>query len=218
MTKDEEQEFLQTLSMVAKAISAMFGSNCEVCISDLDHPEDGILYIYNGHVTGRHPGGPLIAEARERVSKTGSELYLNYRKTIRPGGPFLKSCTVVRQVGSRTISFCINYDCSQMQALANNVEGFLETTSRQEKMDILGINEPDKLDRIISNAIQAQGRPREAFKKADRVAVVRALDEGGIMELPGAVRLVADALEISRYSVYNYLKEIRAKQSSTGQK
>jgi predicted transcriptional regulator YheO len=212
MTKDEEGQFLETLSMVAQAISAMFGPNCEVCISDLDHPEDGILYIYNGHVTERQPGGPLIAEARERVSKTGGQLYLNYRKTIRPGGPFIKSCTVVRQVGSRSISFCINYDCSRMQALAKSLDGFLETTSRQEDMDILGINEPDKLGRIIANTIQAQGRPAGEFKKADRVAVVRALDEGGIMELPGAVRLVADALGMSRYSVYNYLKEVRAEQ------
>lgn len=209
MTDAEEQHFLETLSLVAKAIAAMFGPDCEVCISDLDHPEDGILTIYNGQVTGRASGGPLIAEARERVSKTGSELYLNYRKTIRSGSPFIKSTTVVRRIGSRTISFCINYDCSRLESMAGTINDFLATTSRQEEMDILGINEPDKLDRIIENAIRSQGRPVHSFKKSDRMAVVRSLDDGGIMELPGAVRLVAEALEVSRYSIYNYLKEVR---------
>ena len=41
--------FLSYLDAMAMIISEMFGSNCEVVISDLDDPEKSILSIYNSY-------------------------------------------------------------------------------------------------------------------------------------------------------------------------
>lgn len=203
-----EQAFLETLALIGESICQMFGQHCEVCISDLDHPEEGILYILNGHVTGRKVGDPIIAEADKRISDVEENVFFNYRKTMKTGD-FIKSSTVIRRIGDRNISFCINYDCQGLEQISNALADFLTITSRQEDMDILGINEPTKLHAIIATSIEAQGKPVADFKKADRVAVVTDLAQKGILNMPHGVQVLAEALGVSRYSIYNYLKETR---------
>ena len=52
---------LEFLFHLAKGLARQFGPNCEVVIHDLaaKDPEKSIVYIVNGHVTGRRVGdGP----------------------------------------------------------------------------------------------------------------------------------------------------------------
>lgn len=214
MTREDENFVLELLNQIGEAIALTFGPNCEVCISDLDNPEEAVLYIYNGHVTGREVGSPLIQEAKIRVQNTDENVYLNYKKTIKKNGPSLKSSTIVKKIGNRHIAFCINYDCSQLETVQYNLMQFLQTTSNQEDMDILGINTPSALVPIIEASIQAIHKPVKEFKKADRIAVVRDLDKKGILQIQNSIRLMADALGVSRYSIYNYIKEVRETSNS----
>ena len=48
------------------------------------------------------------------------------------------------------------------------------------------------------------------MKKENKMRVVKALDEHGIFLIKGAVDSVAGFLDVSRYTVYNYLQEIRS--------
>jgi len=43
--------------------------------------------------------------------------------------------------------------------------------------------------------------------------VVKSLDERGIFLIKGAVENVAKFLDVSRYTIYNYLDEIRSQKS-----
>lgn len=55
---------LTVLQQIAQDIAAEFGADCEVVIHDLktQEPEHSIIYIVNGHVTGRNVGdGPSDA-------------------------------------------------------------------------------------------------------------------------------------------------------------
>lgn len=47
---------LTVLQQIAQDIAAEFGADCEVVIHDLktQEPEHSIIYIVNGHVTGRN--------------------------------------------------------------------------------------------------------------------------------------------------------------------
>ena len=49
---------LTVLEQIAQDIAAEFGNDCEVVIHDLKtkEPEHSIIYIVNGHVTGRNVG------------------------------------------------------------------------------------------------------------------------------------------------------------------
>lgn len=48
------------------------------------------------------------------------------------------------------------------------------------------------------------------MQKEHKLKIVEVLDEKGVFLIKGAVDDVANAIGVSRYSVYNYLDEIRA--------
>ena len=56
-----ESNRLEMLKQIADALAAQFGPNCEVVIHDLSaqNAEHPIVYIVNGHVTGRKVGPPM---------------------------------------------------------------------------------------------------------------------------------------------------------------
>ena len=53
-----EAKRLETLKQIAAGIAAQFGRNCEVVIHDVssNQPDHTIVYIENGHVSGRKIG------------------------------------------------------------------------------------------------------------------------------------------------------------------
>lgn len=61
------------------------------------------------------------------------------------------------------------------------------------------------LDRMIA-AVEAElGAPLADMSREDKQRAVRLLDERGAFQLRKAVEEVADALSVSRFTVYNYL-------------
>ena len=65
----------------------------------------------------------------------------------------------------------------------------------------------------IDRAIEDIGKPPNFMGREDKLRVVGSLDEKGIFLIKGAVDEVAEALGVSRYSIYNYLDEVRAKEA-----
>ena len=45
--------------------------------------------------------------------------------------------------------------------------------------------------------------------KAQKIEAVRQMHDGGLFIVKGAVEKAATALEVTRYTIYNYLEEIR---------
>ena len=117
--------FLSYLDAMAMIISEMFGSNCEVVISDLDDPENSILSIYNGQVTGRKPGDPLTTRSEELIERSKGGYNINYKKANKRIKKEIKSSTIVTSAFGRNISFCINYDCDDLTVLHSHLKKFL---------------------------------------------------------------------------------------------
>ena len=65
------------------------------------------------------------------------------------------------------------------------------------------------LAELISLAEQQVGHPLAEMSRAEKQQVVRFLDERGAFALRKSVEMVADALGVSRFTVYNYLDSSR---------
>jgi hypothetical protein len=61
------------------------------------------------------------------------------------------------------------------------------------------------LDRLITGVERELGRPLASLSREDKQLAVRLLDERGAFTLRKAVEDVADAMGVSRFTVYNYL-------------
>ncbi|HCN45218.1 MAG TPA: hypothetical protein DIT18_05855, partial [Pseudomonas sp.] len=65
------------------------------------------------------------------------------------------------------------------------------------------------MTRIIDGALQDARTQGVRFGKAQKLEAVRQMHDGGLFIVKGAVEKAAAALGVSRYTVYNYLEEIR---------
>ncbi len=65
------------------------------------------------------------------------------------------------------------------------------------------------LDRMIGQVEAELGAPLPELSRAQKQAAVRMLDERGAFSLRKSIEDVADAMGVSRITIYNYLNAIR---------
>ena len=64
------------------------------------------------------------------------------------------------------------------------------------------------INQILNESISQVGVPVEEMGKHDRMRVIRMLHERNVFQMQKAVPYVAERLKISRFTVYNYLREL----------
>lgn len=67
----------------------------------------------------------------------------------------------------------------------------------------------DALDHMIGQVEAGAGRPLADLSRVEKQTAIRALDEQGAFQLRKAIEAVADAMGVSRITIYNYLNAIR---------
>ncbi len=198
----ERNEVHFFLEKLGELISETFGENCEVVISDLDRPEAAILYIFNGHVTNRKVGDPLLPVARERLQNQADGFYVNYNGI--KNGREVKSSSLNFELEGHHYSLCINYDYSALvpaQRLLSQLTDVWQGGAQQGGVI-------SAADSAIEEAILRCGKPTRLMTKEDRLGIVTQLNEQGVFKIQRSVITTAQRLGISRFTVYNYLNEI----------
>jgi predicted transcriptional regulator YheO len=67
----------------------------------------------------------------------------------------------------------------------------------------------DELARhLLTEAIDASGAPVDLVQKRHKIAVVSDLKDRGFFMLRESVEMAAQALQVTRFTVYNYLNEL----------
>lgn len=204
---EDFESFISFLDFLAYVISEMFGSSCEVVVSDLDNPKNSVLSIYNGEVSGRKVGDALTTRAEELIERSKGGHNINYKKANKKEKKEIKSSTIVAKVFGRNISFCINYDCDDLTAVHIALKKFLSMNESvyQESEDI---ENSSLVEEQIDFAIEDMEISVVDMKRSDRVKLIRSLKKKGIFNIQKSVPIVAGRLGVSRYTIYNYLNEI----------
>jgi len=57
--------------------------------------------------------------------------------------------------------------------------------------------------------LKRQTIPPSRMEKSDKIEIVKELDERGLFMVKGAIDLVASRLDISKFTLYGYLEEIK---------
>jgi predicted transcriptional regulator YheO len=115
------------------------------------------------------------------------------------------------------ISAEINFDTSPFVAFRHTLEGLTEPDEAYDFHDAFIDDAPQMLETMLRQAVGLTGKPVPQMSKAERLRVVQILDEAGAFELRKAVPAVASYLDVTRFTIHNYLNEIRegAAQDST---
>ena len=206
---------LEMLKQIARALSAQFGPNCEVVIHDLTarDPERSIVYIVNGHVTGRRLGdGPstVVMEQLLHAQEDPTD-HLGYL-TRTPDGKILKSSTVYIRDGRGRVSaiLAINYDISSLLMVENAIGGMVHTVEEEargheERITVLNVS--DLLEDLIEQSVALVGKPVALMNKEDKVRAIQFLSQHGAFLITKSGDKVAKHFGISKYTLYSYIDQ-----------
>jgi predicted transcriptional regulator YheO len=61
---------------------------------------------------------------------------------------------------------------------------------------------------LLAEAIEASGAPVDLMQKRHKIAVVNDLKDRGFFMLKESVEMAAAALQVTRFTIYNYLNEL----------
>lgn len=204
---------LKAMIGVVNGIAKTFGRNCEVLLHDFNDAKYSIIAIANGHITGRSIGSPMTEDGLEAIRKGKiTDDIINYTEKSSDGRALKSSTMFIRDENDQVLGcLCINFDVSEFMVAKNVIDEMLYMEKveevKVEKEPEHSVNEV--LSNIVSTTIDGLGKPVAYMNKDEKVNIVKKLDDKGAFLIKGAIDYVAKILCVSRYTIYNYLDEIR---------
>lgn len=199
-----------------KGLADTFGSNCEVVLHDFSDLQHSIIAIENGHVTGRSVGSPMMeASLKLYVSDKVDEDNINYTGKSADGRVLKSSTMFIKDEAGKVLGcLCINYDITELVAVQRVMNDLMKVATPTgektvEAEDGVFNVVSGVLKDIVNDTIQTIGKPIIYLSKEEKVNIVEILDQKGAFLIKGAIDYVAEVLCVSRYTIYNYLDEIR---------
>ncbi|WP_289139320.1 transcriptional regulator [uncultured Brevibacillus sp.] len=212
MKRDVRDEIMK-YAPIAEAIAKTFGKNCEVVLHDLTTPQSSVIFMVNNHVTGREIGQSFnhIFTQVLLSKKFSNDVVANY-KTETEDKKSIKSTTVLLRDGKGKAigALCINFDLQpiqQLQEFLNDI-GQVEEETVKEEVELF-----DNVKEIANTLIrQIIGENDvEKMNRSKKLEIVSFMDEKGVFLIKGATEQVAEALQVSKVTIYSYLDEIRSR-------
>lgn len=224
-TAHERLTIFNVLKAAVTALASVIGRNTEILLHDLDQPEHSVLLIANGHISGRKVGSPVLGgpeqdrgfaavmDASAKQSGTDPVVITDYPTTVN--GRTLRSATAVFRDsnGHPFASLCINADLTDLnaaQAFLEQLQPMLQTTTEQP-------SEPADMELLMAQIIQ-DSLTRVGLRKMNKQAkvdAVRVMQERGLFIVKGGVERAAAALGVTRFTIYNYLEQLRGDTSAS---
>lgn len=210
----EDRSILASFGPVAETIASLFGENCEVLLHSLEDLSSSIIKICNGTVTGRKVGSPMTdlgIKMFKNASFDKHDMVSNY-VTRHTDGKIIKSATAMIRNGTKPIGMlCINFNLSA--PLVDIAQQILfigdEQQQNQQEHERFVMNTEDLVRHSLEVSIAQITARRDISVQEKNKQIVCELYNQGIFDVKGAVDIVANELGVSRYTIYNYIREVK---------
>ncbi len=208
---------------LAHAIAMQFGPKCEVVVHDLQHadPEHSIIIIENGHVSGRSVGDGFSPIAPEFLwdENKNMEDKLAYLTKTRDGKVLKSSTLYIRDDSGQIIGILgINFDITVLLAAESEMNSLVGMSpssdiGTQSSRENPPINVSKLLEELIEQSLRSVGKPVELMNKEDKIKFVKYLNDAGAFLITKSGPKVCQYLDISKYTLYSYLDEIKTREA-----
>jgi predicted transcriptional regulator YheO len=211
MNEQAKSEAIRMLTQVGEALVRTIGSQCEVVIHDLADLEHSIVWI-RGSVSERQVGGCMTARGLSLVHTGKTADNYNYTTRTRSGKMVRSSLVFVKDKQGRPVACMeINFDTSPFVAFRRALETLADPDEAYDFQNAFIDDAPEMLETMLQDAVEFIGKPTAQMSKADRLRVVQILDEAGAFEFRKAIPTVAGYLGVTRFTIHNYINELRDK-------
>jgi predicted transcriptional regulator YheO len=203
----DKNKALDFLKRIAEGIATTFGRSCETVIHDMKNKENSIIAIFNDHVTNRKVGDRLnILGTKKEVHDFLSGIDLVCCQGSTTDGKLIKSSTFHLIGDDYHFALGINFDYTTL-AIAESALKELTHVGPSIDEALSGFGE-HRLQTIFEECLELVGKPVSLMNKADRLRIVALLKERNAFSFQKSIPFISERLNISRYTLYNYLREL----------
>jgi predicted transcriptional regulator YheO len=200
----------QLLQRFCAFLSQTLGEETEVVL----HDDTGrILWIANGHLTGREAGMQEQKDSMDLLAKQAlaqqTDFCTGYKSFSRQGKPLKSSSFFVRgEDGEVKYILCVNQDISTYVALRDQMSRLIgEATMFQAPNP-----GTDSLNDVIMKMIleeMERSKPFDMDSREEKLRLIERLNSRGVFAARGATATVCELLHIAQPTLYKYLQKIK---------
>jgi predicted transcriptional regulator YheO len=208
MSKNHEDHLIQEAKKITIALGKMFAPFCEVVLHDLRSPQSAIIAIEN-NFSGRSVGDSTTNVGLQRaVNVSFPEILQNYQNVLS-NGKVLKSTSIgiKNEHGKYIASICLNFDTSFFKNISSQLELFTATEPSKktvtEELRSLSIQE---ISEVVHTFAQDRHATPKELSKAQKLELIHLLENKGLLQLRNAISNLAHLLDVTRPTIYTYLK------------
>ncbi len=207
---EEDKTILHSYRAVVDGVSALIGRHCEIVLHSLEDLEHSTICIANGHNTNRQIGSPLTDLALKSLHnmQTDSVSKPYFTRTKNQG--LMKSVTIaIRNKRQRIIGLlCININLDV--PVSEFMQAFMPTQAEAEASSVNFASSVEELvAQTVEKTIEEVTADRLVANNNKNRQIVISLYEKGIFDIKDAINLVAERLDISRHTVYLYIRQLK---------
>lgn len=189
---------------VAQAITALLHPHAEVVIHDLKTGQ--IAAIYNSFSKRKVGDESLIEELPDYDSLP--DIFPIYTKVNWDGKKLKSTTATLRDKNSTPIGLlCINLDVSKWEEFRHILDQWSNIPSYQNQPEVLFKDDwREKINLYVSDYLTKEGLTFKMLSKEKKRDLIQVLHREGAFKAKNAANYVADVLDLSRATVYNYLR------------
>jgi len=209
----EDYDILKSYESVVDGLAMLIGPHCEIVLHSLDNLQCSAVRIANGEHTGRQVGSPITNLALRMLHDLHNEKTNVSRAyfTRAKSGVLMKSVTIaIRNRQQRVIGLlCINMnlDVPFSQIMAT----FMPPELHQVDSSVNFASSVDDLvAQTLEFTIEEVTNDRNVANNAKNRQIVLNLYEKGIFDIKDAINQVAERLDISKHTVYLYIRQFKS--------
>lgn len=212
-TLESVKDEIELLKSLIRGISQQFGDRCEVVLHDLTGDYDStIIAIENGHITGRNvgdPGSNLGLEVLRGSVKEGDRY--NYLTQTKKGKILRSSTVYIKNKNQEPIgAVCINLDISDFMMAENVINSITMKGMDQDIKEVFVNDVNELLDFFLQECQNEIGKPVSHMTKEEKIHSIEFLDKRGAFLIKKAGDKVCKYFDISKFTLYSYLDNIRS--------
>jgi predicted transcriptional regulator YheO len=213
MSVKKDKHLFNNLKNIAAVMVETFGSFCEVAIHDFEFLPNSLIHL-EGEVTKRVPGAPITDRVLRALRKEGNNVQdMCSYKTVTKEGRSLKSSTsfLWDKDGKVIGAFCINFDVTDYLNAASLINDFskIDSPSDGNAGETFASSFNETIESMLDRTIKILKKQPATMNRKEKVMLVESLELQGAFLVKGSVDYVAKVLGVTKYTIYNYLKEIR---------
>jgi predicted transcriptional regulator YheO len=202
---------LQSYEAVVDGLASLIGPFCEIVLHSLESLDTSAIRIANGENTGRQVGSPITDMALKMLKDIeGSER--NFSRpyfTRAKGGVLMKSITIaIRNGNNRVIGLlCINVNLDA--PFSQILQSFMPTEEAKEVASSVNFASDvvELVDQTVEHTIEEINGDKSVSNNTKNRQIVMDLYDKGIFDIKDAINRVAERLNISKHTVYLYIRQ-----------